>query len=113
MVKQENRFQVIKGADAFEAPEEKNGQWVLRPKGDKVGETGIVVEYNAAGEEINRYKLEIVETKTTGARQQTDFLIEGDAKELKKLNDGNQVVIVSGSDLVDRQDDNGSVRLTA
>ena len=113
LVNDENRFQVIKGADAFEAPEEKNGQWVLRPKADKVGETGIVAEYNKDGEEINRYKLEIVESKTTGARQQTDFLIEGDAKELKKLDEGNKVVVVSGSDLVDLKDNGGSVALTA
>ena len=113
LVNEENRFQVIKGADAFEAPEEKNGQWILRPKADKVGETGIVAEYNKDGEEINRYKLEIVESKTTGARQQTDFLIEGDAKELKKLDEGNKVVVVSGSDLVDLKDNGGSVALTA
>jgi len=113
LVNEENRFQVIKGADAFEAPEEKNGQWVLRPKADKVGETGIVVEYNKAGEEINRYKLEVVESKTTGARQQSDFLIEGDAKELKKLDEGNKVVVVSGNDLVDLKDNGGSVELTA
>ena len=113
LVNEENRFQVIKGADAFEAPEEKNGQWILRPKADKVGETGIVVEYNKDGKEINRYKLEIVESKTTGARQQTDFLIEGDAKELKKLDEGNKVVVVSGNDLVDLKDNGGSVELTA
>ena len=113
LVNEENRFQVIKGADAFQAPEEKNGQWILRPKADKVGETGIVVEYNKDGKEINRYKLEIVESKTTGARQQTDFLIEGDAKELKKLDEGNKVVVVSGSDLVDLKDNGGSVELTA
>ena len=112
LVNEENRFQVIKGADAFEAPEEKNGQWILRPKADKVGETGIVAEYRD-GKEINRYKLEIVESKTTGARQQTDFLIEGDAKELKKLDEGNKVVVVSGSDLVDLKDNGGSVELTA
>ena len=113
LVKEENKFQVIKGADAFEAPEERNGQWVLRPRADKVGETGIVVEYNKAGEEINRYKLEVVESKTTGARQQTDFLIEGDAKELKKLDEGNKVVVVSGNDLVGLKDNGGSVELTA
>jgi len=113
LVNEENRFQVIKGADAFEAPEEKNGQWILRPKADKVGETGIVVEYNKDGDEINRYKLEVVESKTTGARQQTDFLIEGDAKELKKLDEGNKVVVVSGNDLVDLKDNGGSVELTA
>ncbi|MBF4547260.1 hypothetical protein IRY31_04090 [Corynebacterium afermentans subsp. lipophilum] len=113
LVNEENKFQVIKGADAFEAPEEKNGQWILRPKADKVGETGIVVEYNKAGEEINRYKLEVVESKTTGARQQSDFLIEGDAKELKKLDEGNKVVVVSGNDLVDLKDNGGSVELTA
>ncbi|GAA3523857.1 hypothetical protein ACFPRI_11020 [Corynebacterium pilbarense] len=112
LVNEENRFQVIKGADAFEAPEEKNGQWILRPKADKVGETGIVAEYRD-GKEINRYKLEIVKSKTTGARQQTDFLIEGDAKELKKLDEGNKVVVVSGSDLVDLKDNDGSVELTA
>ena len=113
LVNEENRFQVVKGADAFQAPEEKNGQWILRPKADKVGETGIVVEYNKDGKEINRYKLEIVESKTTGARQQTDFLIEGDAKELKKLDEGNKVVVVSGNDLVDLKDNGGSVELTA
>ncbi|MCG7296429.1 hypothetical protein MHJ86_06095 [Corynebacterium afermentans] len=113
LVNEENKFQVVKGADAFEAPEEKNGQWILRPKADKVGETGIVVEYNKDGKEINRYKLEIVESKTTGARQQTDFLIEGDAKELKKLDEGNKVVVVSGNDLVDLKDNGGSVELTA
>ena len=113
LVNEENRFQVVKGADAFQAPEEKNGQWILRPKADKVGETGIVAEYNKDGEEINRYKLEIVESKTTGARQQTDFLIEGDAKELKKLDEGNKVVVVSGNDLVDLKDNGGSVALTA
>ena len=112
LVNEENRFQVIKGADAFEAPEEKNGQWILRPKADKVGETGIVAEYRD-GKEINRYKLEVVESKTTGARQQTDFLIEGDAKVLKKLDEGNKVVVVSGSDLVDLKDNGGSVELTA
>ena len=113
LVKEENRFQVIKGADAFEAPEEKNGQWILRPKTDKVGETGIVVEYNKDGAEINRYKLEVVESKTTGTRQQTDFLIEGDAKGLKKLSEGNKVVVVSGNDLVDLKDNGDSVELTA
>ena len=113
LVNEENRFQVVKGADAFQAPEEKNGQWILRPKADKVGETGVVVEYNKDGKEINRYKLEVVESKTTGARQQTDFLIEGDAKELKKLDEGNKVVVVSGNDLVDLKDNGGSVELTA
>ncbi|WP_168168277.1 hypothetical protein [Corynebacterium sp. HMSC034A01] len=113
LVKKENSFKVIKGADAFQDPEEKNGQWILRPKADKVGETGIVAEYNKDGEEINRYKLEIVESKTTGARQQTDFLIEGEAKELKKLNEGNKVVVVSGGDLVDTKDNGGSFELTA
>ena len=113
LVNEENSFRVVKGADAFEAPEERNGQWVLRPKADKVGETGIVAEFNKNGQEINRYKLEIVEPKTTGARQQTDFLIEGDAKELKKLDEGNKVVVVSGNDLVDLKDNGGSVELTA
>ena len=113
LVNEENSFRVVKGADAFEAPEEKNGQWVLRPKADKVGETGIVAEFNKNGQEINRYKLEIVESKTTGARQQTDFLIEGDAKELKKLDEGNKVVVVSGGDQVDLKDNGGSVALTA
>ena len=113
LVNEENSFRVVKGADAFEAPEERNGQWVLRPKADKVGETGIVAEFNKNGQEINRYKLEIVESKTTGARQQTDFLIEGDAKELKKLDEGNKVVVVSGNDLVDLKDNGGSVELTA
>ena len=113
LVNEENSFRVVKGADAFEAPEERNGQWILRPKADKVGETGIVAEFNKNGQEINRYKLEIVESKTTGARQQTDFLIEGDAKELKKLDEGNKVVVVSGGDQVDLKDNGGSVALTA
>ena len=113
LVKEENRFQVIKGADAFQAPEERNGQWVLRPKAGKVGETGIVVEYNKAGEEINRYKLEIVESKAVGTLKEKKFLIEGEAKELKKLDEGNKVVFVNGGDLVDLKDNGDSVELTA
>ena len=113
LVNEENTFTIEQGSTAFQDPEEKNGQWILRPKADKVGETGVVVERNKDGDVINRYKLEIVESKTTGARQQTDFLIEGDAKELKKLDEGNKVVVVSGGDQVDLKDNGGSVALTA
>ncbi|WJY96472.1 hypothetical protein [Corynebacterium fournieri] len=113
LVNEQNRFQVVQGADAFQAPEESNGKFLLRPKADKVGETGVVVEYNKDGQEINRYKLEIVEGKSTGVRQQRDFLIEGEPKELKPLADGNKLVVTTGADLVDAKDANGTLKLTA
>ena len=113
MVDNEKRFMVIEGASNFEQPEEKNGQWILRPKADAVGKTGVVLEYDADGNEINRYKILITEGAQTGVRQYTDFLVEKQPKSYEGINPEHTFKVVSGSEFADVKSENGKLEITA
>ena len=113
MVKQENTFQVVEGARFFEAPQDRNGQWVLKPKADAAGNKGLVVEYDKNGNEINRYRINITQGKVSQTRDVRDYLVEGQARKFPQLSAQNTFVVVSGAENVDYSTENGELAITA
>ena len=113
LVKEQNRFQVVEGSQYFEPAQEKDGQWVLKPKEDAAGKTGVVVEYDKNGNELNRYRITITQGAVSQTRDIRTYLVEGEARKFKQVNEDNTFVVVSGSENVDYSTENGELTITA
>ena len=113
MVDKEKSFQLVEGTQYFEAPRTRGDQWVLKPKADAAGKSGLVEEYNAEGKLINRYRVIITQGKTASVRDQRDYLIEGESRTFAPLSALNTFVVVSGSQFVDTKTTDGKLEVAA
>ncbi|WP_288750158.1 hypothetical protein [uncultured Corynebacterium sp.] len=112
MVHQENSFKILEGAEFFQAPRDSNGQWILKPKSNAAGKSGLVVELDKNGKEINRYRLKITQGKSAATYQQRDYVIEGKERQFEALKPENTFVVVSGGEHADTKTENGKFIIT-
>lgn len=113
LVKEQNQFLLVQGSEFFETPVERNGQWILQPKQDAAGKTGIVEERNPNGDVINRYRVIVTQGAVAQTRDVRTFLVEGEARKFTVLTEGNTFVVVSGAENVDYTTENGELAITA
>ena len=113
VVEGKNSFILASGSEYFEAPRIEKGEWILQPKEDAAGNTGVVEERNDNGDLINRYTVNIVQGKVLTTRQQRSVIPVNGWTDIPPMRNGGNFTVASGSEFVTTSTVNGEFRVTA
>lgn len=113
VVNGKNSFVLVSGGEFFQTPRTENGEWILQPKPDAAGNTGVVEERNDNGDLINRYTVNIVQGKVLTTRQQRSVIPVNGWTDIPPMRNGGNFTVASGSEFVTTSTVNGEFRVTA
>ena len=113
VVNGKNSFVLVSGGEFFQTPRTEDGEWILQPKPDAAGNTGVVEERNDNGDLINRYTVNIIQGKVLTTRQQRSVIPENGWTDIPAMKNGGKLIVVSGSEYVTTSTVDGEFRVTA
>ena len=108
-----NSFLLVSGSESFMDPRTENGEWILQPKQDAAGKSGVVEERDENGDVINRYTVNIIKGKVLTTRQQRSVIPENGWTDIPAMNNGGKFIVVSGNEYVTTSTVDGEFRVTA
>ena len=113
VVEGKNSFLLVSGSKFFENPRTENGEWILQPKADAAGNSGVVEERDRNGDVINRYTVNIIQGKVLTTRQQRSVIPVKGWTDIPAMDNGGKFIVVSGSEYVTTSTVGGEFRVTA
>ncbi|WP_454038874.1 hypothetical protein [Corynebacterium afermentans] len=108
-----NSFLLVSGSEYFQPPRTEDGEWILQPKADAAGNSGVVEERDQNGDVINRYTVNIIQGKVLTTRSQRSVIPENGWTDIPAMNNGGKFVVVAGNEYVTTSTVNGEFRVTA
>lgn len=107
-------FTIVDGAEYFNAPFIKDDrEWVLEPKADAAGKSGVVEERDKNNKLINRYTINIIEGRSATVREQRSVIPEQGYTDIPAATNGGRFTVVAGSEFVTTETVDGTFRVTA
>ncbi len=113
LVNGKNSFLLVEGGEFFQEPKTTDGEWILKPKADAAGKTGVVEERDSNGSVLNRYTVNVVQGRVSTNRQQRSVIPVTGYTDIPPMKNGGKFFITSGSEYVTTSTVDGNFRVTA
>lgn len=113
LVNGKNSFLLVEGGEFFQEPKTTDGEWILKPKADAAGKSGVVEERDSNGSVLNRYTVNVVQGRVSTNRQQRSVIPVTGYTDIPPMKNGGKFFITSGSEYVTTSTVDGNFRVTA